>query len=419
MRILHFCHADAESGAGRAAYRLHSALRQAGIDSRMLVGFKRSGDPSVSMWGRHTWNLLRSHLDKIPSALIWPKSQGLWSNMMVPRRRHVFADGWVPTVLNLHWLGAGFGSLSGIRSWQVPEVWTLHDMRHFTGGCHYTGSCDKFVQNCGACPVLDSRLGYDLSSFNQNALRRHFHRRRCLVVAPSRWMGRQAARSRVLAGVRIEHIPNGLDLQAFHPCDRFQARKLLNLPPHIKLIGFGAMQATSDGRKGFDLLESALHSLKRRYAGEECHLVVFGGSKSQRASVAGFDATFLGFLKDDISLTLAYSAIDVLVVPSREDNLPQAPIEALACGTPSIAFAVGGLGDIIRHRETGWLAHPFDTDGLADGIAWALSKPNSANSHRLRAVAEAEYIAEKQARSYIQLYANLGEVGSTLPGIRT
>jgi len=90
LKVLHLCHADAESGAGRAAYRLHAGLRAEGVDSRMLVGYRRSGDPSVYAWGSSTWNLLRSHLDQLPNGVLWPDSRGRWSNGAVPRASRRF-----------------------------------------------------------------------------------------------------------------------------------------------------------------------------------------------------------------------------------------------------------------------------------------------------------------------------------------
>ena len=85
-----------------------------------------------------------------------------------------------------------------------------------------------------------------------------------------------------------------------------------------------------------------------------------------------------GRLYDDISLALAYAAADVVMVPSRLDNLPQTATEAIACGTPVVGFEQGGMSDVIEHQKTGWLAKPFDVKDLVHGIVWALTRPSDA-----------------------------------------
>ena len=415
LRVLQICHTDAESGAGRAAYRLHRGLRAEGVDSRMLVGYQRSGDSSVYAWGRATWNLLRTYIDAAPNYLFWRESVGLWSNMALPRVPFAFRDGWKPDLVNIHWVGGGYASWSALQGWDGPLVWTLHDMRFFTGGCHYSSGCERFLDRCGQCPVLGSKTNFDLAALNQWRGRKYARTAHALV-SPSRWLQDAAARSANVRGRRIELIPNGLDLSAYKPCDPRLARSLLGLPASATLIGFGAMQATSDKRKGFDLLRDALNHLRQLPTTQASHLVVFGGSKADSQSVAGFPTTFLGFLKDDVSLALALSAIDVLIVPSREDNLPQAPIEAMACGTPSVCFDVGGLPDIVRHQETGWLSPPFDTAHLATGIDWVLRNITKADSTRLRGIAEQKYSLAKQAKSYQVLYQGLLGGDSVGPG---
>jgi glycosyltransferase involved in cell wall biosynthesis len=135
-------------------------------------------------------------------------------------------------------------------------------------------------------------------------------------------------------------------------------------------------------------------------------LLVFGQSAGPDDGELPLSARFLGSLQDDLSLVLAYSAADVFVLPSRQDNLPNTGIESLACGTPVVAFDIGGLPDIVDHQRTGWLARPFDTEDLAAGIAWVLSDRERTKQLGVaaRETAEGRFSEPRIAGQYRELY---------------
>jgi glycosyltransferase involved in cell wall biosynthesis len=138
-----------------------------------------------------------------------------------------------------------------------------------------------------------------------------------------------------------EALHNGLNLNLFKPINKTTAREIWNLPINKKLILFGAMSATGDHRKGFDLLYEGLRQLSVKWT-DKADLVVFGSSKPEKPPDFGLPVHYLGYLHDDVSLVLLYSAADIMVVPSRQDNLPNTVVESLACGTPAVAFDIGG-----------------------------------------------------------------------------
>ena len=144
-------------------------------------------------------------------------------------------------------------------------------------------------------------------------------------------------------------------------------------------------------------------------------LLVFGQSAGAGHGELPLRARFLGSLQDDLSLVLAYSAADVFVLSSRQDNLPNTGIESLACGTPVVAFDIGGLPDIVDHQRTGWLARPFDTEDLAAGIAWVLCDRERANQLGVAArdTAEERFSEPRIAAQYKELYER---VLAGLPG---
>ena len=195
------------------------------------------------------------------------------------------------------------------------------------------------------------------------------------IVAPSQWLAECVQDSVIMRDWPVTVIPNCIDTQIWQPVEKILARKLLGLPSEVPLIAFGTYGANSEYHKGFDLLVQAFNHLSGLTKGAE--LVVFGQPAPKNPPKLGFPVHFMGHLYDDLSLRLLYSAVDILVVPSRKEAFGQTASEAQACGTPVAAFKIGGLSDIVKHKHTGYLADPFDTEDLAEGIKWILSNCTS------------------------------------------
>jgi len=406
--VLHIAHTDNLGGAARAAYRLHTALRTAGIDSRMLVGWSRTADPTVYSLGGETIHRVRTYGDRLLTMVAGGRWSSAWSNNLFPRCRYVFPDGWTPEIVNLHWVWGGFAALTSLELWSVPYVWTMHDMAAFTGGCHYTGSCERFTASCGSCPQLGSTRDPDRSTRILTARIEFARRRRPVVAAPSRWMAEQAGRSRAYRDARVVTIPNGLRFGGFRPLDRAASRAIFGIGARTRLIAFGAMGANHDPRKGYDLLVAALEYLGRMISAGSAEIIVFGGAETGTHMIHGFTCHSVGVLSTEERLAAAYSAADVFVAPSREDNLPNTLIEALACGTPGVGFAIGGIPEIITHGETGWLAPAFQTEALAECLRAALERAGDLLMRAAcRSRVEQCFSEDRQVRDYCELYASL------------
>jgi glycosyltransferase involved in cell wall biosynthesis len=304
---------------------------------------------------------------------------------LYPRRQlHNFSPAWVPGVLDrklrslapdlvhLHWVGDGFLRIETLGQLDVPLVWTLHDSWPFTGGCYLPGPCRRYEAQCGSCQVLASDKERDLSQLVWQRKRRCYPLDKLTVVAPSRWMAKRARSSSLFAGVRIEVIPNGIDTELFRPGDRMAARQAFGLDRDHTLILFGAKNCLSDVNKGFDLFAAALAGLGGLSA-ERCSVLLIGESGAVPAAVAGIPVVSLGQLGDEAAMAQVYRAADFYVLASREENLPNMISEAMACGTPCIAFDVGGVGDQIEHHQNGCLTTAGDTRALAEEIAWMLA----------------------------------------------
>jgi glycosyltransferase involved in cell wall biosynthesis len=219
-----------------------------------------------------------------------------------------------------------------------------------------------------------------------------------------------ARASSLFKNLRIETIPFGLDTQAYQPIEQTTVRQKLGLPLTKKLVLFGALSATQDRRKGFHLLIPALQQLAKSDWGDRLELVVFGASQPEEPIDLGFPTHYLGQLNSDLALSEAYSAADVMIVPSTQEAFGQTATESLACGTPVIAFRDTGVQDIVEHQQTGYLVKPYEIEDLAAGIAWVLGTDSDLNAklrHNSRIRAEKVFSLSAQAQRYVAIYNQL------------
>jgi glycosyltransferase involved in cell wall biosynthesis len=412
MKVLLLNATDGGDGAGRAAYRLHIGLRRVGISSSLGVTRASGADPEVigpfSSLAKGL-ALLRSRLDRLPTLLYRHRQAAGFSPAFLPNSDLLRTVRKLdPDVVHLHWINMGFVPPRYLRKLGRPLVWTLHDMWPFTGGCHYSAGCRRFERRCGACPLLGSRHSRDLSRLVWSGKRRVLEGLDLTLVTPSRWLGSCVERSSLLGRFPRHVIRSGIDTDRFKPICRATARDILGLAQDVPLILFGANNSTTDPRKGFDLLTAALHRLAETGLSRSPELLVFGAGTPPDGRIP-FPAHYLGRLHDDVSLALLYSAADVFVAPSQEDNLPNTVVEASACGTPCVAFAIGGMGDIIEHEKTGFLAQPYDPRELAHGLARVLEddRLRDALGNQARKKILAEFSLEKQALVYADLYESV------------
>ncbi len=410
MKVLHVSTSDIHGGAFGAAYRLHQGMQQIGLDSKMLVQLKRSDDYTVfgpSLIKQRLFSDLRPMLDYVPAVFYPRRRRIIFSPALLPSGIVRKINKLNPEVVNLHWITGGFVRLEELAKIKKPLVWTIHDMWSFTGGCHYSGDCLKYQVSCGHCSdFLRSSMNYDLSRFIYNRKKRTYAKIDNLtIVSPSHWLKKTAQTSSLFKNQKIEVIPNAINTEVYRPIPQAEARRILNLPQDQKLILFGAVNATVDKRKGHDYLKKALAKLSI----PATQLLIFGASQPAQPEKLKFPTRYLGRLYDDTTLALLYSAADVMVAPSLQENLACSIMEALACGTPVVAFNIGGNADMIEHQKNGYLAQPLDVNDLAKGIDWILAAANrrSELSRQARQKVLTEFSAEKVAAKYKQLYASI------------
>jgi glycosyltransferase involved in cell wall biosynthesis len=417
VKILHISTADSGGGASRSAYRLHHGLRRSDQDSRMYVLDKYTNDPLVTQFhsspGRVNWIVrntrrLRLNLSLRRYAKTSPPDRTFFSEDRTPFYKDACWQMPEAELINLHWL-AGFLDMEAFFGWLpegMPLVWTLHDMGVFTGGCSHDMGCGRFTQQCGSCPQLGSSDEGDLSRDVWRRKQKYYYRldaKRFHIVTPSHWLSEQVKRSPLLSRFPHSVIPYGLDLEVFKPRDRRFGREVLGISQESKVILF-VSNGLHTYLKGFRHLIGALEGMDPS-SGVFLLCVGFGSSPM----LERFPHKHITSMSDDRSMSMIYSAADVFVLPSLADNLPNTMLEALACGTPVVGFATGGIPEGVRPGVTGFLAKTGDTAELRSAILEILGNDvkRMEMSASCRRMALAEYDLSLQTSRYVELYTEM------------
>lgn len=417
IRVLSVSTSDSSGGAARAAYRIHLAVQEYGIDSRMFVKNKGTSDDRVS-----------SVRDFVPHnalyrAFDWVRNKvkNKWQHYQwgkYPKKGPYFMSDLRSTdiggalrkidydILHLHWVNLRFLPLDQLPK-DKPIVWTLHDSWPFCGICHLPMDCSGYERECGDCPSLWSNDPRDLSHQVWKKKLGYYRGLDLHVVAPSRWLADCARKSSLLGTCDIRVIPNCLDTEGFCPGSREEACAQLGLDPAKRHILFGAMNAVEDRNKGFEELADALKRIAPHHL-EDTDLVIFGTTRLVPDRLGALTVRSLGMLKTQEVIVAAYRAADVTVVPSLSENLSCTIQESLSCGTPATAFAIGGNGDLIDHQVNGYLAREKDCEDLAAGIRWCLDHASELSPAARQKVLE-NYTPAVVGEKYAGLYRSLIE----------
>ncbi len=393
IRVQHVAYSDIDGGASRAAYRVHQSLskheKELSLVSRMRVIRKLSKDPNViggpaggdlKFFTQRALNKLSRriysfrHKNSVFSTA-WPSS-GLGKELNSKYRNNQF------DILNLHWLGDHTLSIKEIGDLEMPVTWRLPDEWAFCGCEHYSELPKNHKHNYqkGYGNSLKNLMTLNINNYSWNLKMKNWLK--CInIIAPSNWIAECAKKSQIFKKSFISVIPTPIDLENWRPIDKKFARKKLSLPINKKIILFGAVGGLFDKRKGGDLLLETLRKVEaEKFKDDQNYeLVVLGEKNGEINFPYNIKTHFIGKINDDSLMSLYYSASDIFILPSRQDNLPGTGLEALACGLPVAAFDIGGISDIVDHKNTGVLVKPFDCESLAFEIKWLLSDKDRLN----------------------------------------
>ena len=410
MRVLIVNTAERTGGAAIAANSLLHALNNNGVEARMLVRDRKTDASDVVSIPR-SW--------KLKAKFLWERGV-IWLNNNLSKKGIFQVDianaGTDITamdefkqvdVIHLHWVNQGFLSLNNLERILTsgkPVVVTLHDQWYFTGICHYSGGCEKYQTQCEKCPMLKGKR--DLARRGFDRKRAIYEGRNITFVGCSRWMADLARQSALTQGHTVTNIPNAIDTSVFTPMDKLEARRHHNLPTDKKLILFGAQRIT-DERKGFRYLAEACEHISKHHPTLPDHfgVIVLGGDAESVKEALPLPVYAISYLSNEREIAQLYSAADLFVTPSLQDNLPNTIVEAMACGVPCVGFDVGGIPEMISHKQDGYVADYCDSIDFAQGIAWCLNDSRYADlSRAARESALATYGESAVAHRYLEVY---------------
>lgn len=424
-------------GAAMAAQRLHVGLIKFGLSSRFMyhrdeapddrstienlhqLSFNKKAHLKTDEGHRLDWLLFRvarikeKQIHRLYRRHLAERPPGFETYAMArlpyPTPLSFPAGSSKSQIIHLHWISFFLDYPSFFESIpdHTPIVWTLHDTNAFTGGCHFVSGCDRFQAGCGSCPQIQRPGPNDVSRDSFLAKQAALKNKNLHVVSPSNWLMELAKRSSIWpANTQFSKIHYGMDLEKFRPLDRTATRRALGLPIDKQLIAFGAADLMNE-RKGIRLLALAMAQVERSHPNQiEC--LVFGEGDPEFLSQLPTIHS-MGFVDDARRLNQIYSAANMVVVPSLEDNQPQTGLEAMACGTPVVAFITGGIPEFVRHEQTGLLARPSDPADLAKQITRLVNDSDLQQrlGHAARKMMETEFEVQTQAWQHLKLYRNI------------
>ena len=392
MKVLILSTYEHTGGAAIAASRLMSALRKNGVEVTMLC--RRNITWGPRRLRKQSWTSIMERLviwvhSGFNAKSLWTTDIAMYGQDVTKTKEYEEAD-----VIHLHWVNQGFLSFDTIEKIVKSGkrvVWTMHDAWNSTGCCHLTLGCEKYKAGCEQCEHYDCRRYWQRKHdiYSQSDI--HF-------VTCSKWLKSAVDSSSLMNGQKVTAIPNPIDSEEYSPKGKTEARKSLNLPTDKHIVLFAALNV-NDAFKGMKYLIDAMQMLDSQVA-----VMTLGNNGEAVASLLGDKECYnQGYVSDKRVLQMIYNAADVFLLPSLSENLPNTIMEAMACGTPCVGFEVGGIPEMIDHKQNGYVARYKDAADLAEGIRYVLDNREELGSNAREKVMR-EYREEIVAKKYIEIY---------------
>ncbi|HUW96879.1 MAG TPA: glycosyltransferase [Anaerolineae bacterium] len=460
LRILQVSTADIAGGAEKVAWNLFRTYRARGYDTWLAVGIKRTDDPNVivipshdgsSRWARSWWSVY-THLRPLagrvrgawwlsrlaraaadPRRLV-PASRGLEDFAFPGTRRLLELPGQPPDIVHCHNLHGGYFDLRTLPwlSARVPVILTLHDAWLLSGHCALPFDCERWKTGCGHCPDLTiyPAVRRDATAYNWERKRDIYAKSRLYVATASTWLMEKVTQSILAPGVvEARLIPNSVDLSVFRPADRRAARAELAIPQEGAVLLFAAHGVRHNIWKDYHMMRTAVAMAATRLRGQKLFFIGLGDDTSP-TQIGQVDVRFVPFQNDPATVAAYYRAADVYLHAARAETWGLTITEALACGTPVVATAVGGIpeqvkgyrmsdagladSDLNRYNAdeaTGLLVPAGDADSMARGIECLLNNELLRRQLGANAAADAghRFSLQGQADRYLTWYREIAD----------
>ena len=362
MKILQVNTVYGKGSTGKIALGIHDCCKQQGHECISAYRYAESKDGAFpDTITASTW--LDCHIHN--RIVRYTNMQGCFSHICTARFLSKVSR-FKPDIIHLHNLHGSYINIpmlfSYIKKHRIPVVWTLHDCWAFTGHCPYftLTNCDKWKEGCRHCPKIKSYPwpSMDLSSPMWKLKRKCFTgMENMTLVTPSKWLAGLVKQS-FLKDYPVKVINNGIDLNIFRPTESsFRQDHGIAADEYMLLgVAFGWEE-----RKGLDVFMDLAGRLPEKYK------IVLVGTNEETDKLLPENIISIHQTENQAQLAEIYSAADLFVNPTREENFPTVNMEALACGTPVITFNTGGSPEIIDD-SCGAVVNCDDVDGLEKNI---------------------------------------------------
>jgi glycosyltransferase involved in cell wall biosynthesis len=436
-RIAYFSTSDQAGGAERIASLLHSGMLACGHHSTLYVGEKRGEVAATEVLipgqvrrrlarfllessdrhavdGRARSSLVARKLARLLEVDRWARWKMGIEDFDYPETRRVFRHlSTGPQLVHGHNLHGGYFDLRCLPwlSSRYPTVLTLHDEWLLTGHCAYTLGCQRWQTGCGQCPALETypAVGRDATSFNLRRKRSIYQQSRLYLATPSRWLMERAESSilsSAILGRRV--IPYGIELNVFCPGNREEAKHRLGIRGNALVVLCLANRGRANPFKDFETIEGAIARIGSSQPSREL-IFLCVGQEAPTEWVGRTRVISTAYTAAREEVADYYRAADLFVHAAKTDNFPLTILEAMACGLPVVATAVGGIPEQVDDGETGWLVPPRDAETLATRISQLIEQPDTREAMG-RAGAEKAAIAyslERMVQQYEDWYAEI------------
>ena len=440
LRILQVSTVDRRGGAEKVAWDLFTAYRDRGYRSWLAVGEKLGNDPDVLLipnlelrgsWIRFWWKIFPNS----PSPTGWRRRtakslRDLAISLAEPGRaldilrgredfrfpgtgRLLTLTSELPHIVHCHNLHGGYFDLR-MLSWisqKVPVILTLHDEWLLTGHCAHSFLCEKWKTGCGQCPDLSiyPAIRRDASDYNWRRKKEIYARSRLYIATPSRWLMNKIEQSMLSpAIVNTRVIPNGVDLDIFRPSNKQEARAALGIPQQARVLLSTGVMMRQNIWKDYSTLRASVALAAKRLSGENLLLIVLG-EDAPVERVDKLEIRFVPYQEDPTTVARYYQAADVYVHAARADTAPISISEAMGCGTPVVATAVGGIPEQVEDARTGFLVPLGNAEALASRITQLLLDEALKRSMGMQAAKSARYRFnfDQQVDGYLNWYEEI------------
>lgn len=439
MKLLHVNQQAGRGGAAGICLGLHRALLAEGHQSAVIVGREAGEDPNVRLINHDRYRSAWGRFWMIPARRINPYSgrvrgarrvSQLWLPRLASPRR--FWSWWAghedfdfpgtihlleqaaltPDVLHLHNLHGDYFDLRTLPQLSVmmPTIITLHDTWMLAGHCSYSIECERWKTGCGLCPHLDlsPAVRRDRTAFNWERKRDIYQSSHLTFVCPSQWLADKVHQSILMPGAeRLTVIHNGVDTSVFKPGDKAAARERLGWPQEAFIVMFAANGVRHNMWKDYPTMREAIRLAGEKVSGRPIRFFAIGDTApAEQAGVVKIE-----FLPYRDSLAECYQAADVFLHAAKADTFPTTILEALACGVPVVATAVGGIPEQIIEGETGFLVPAGDAPALAERLVRLAQSPELVRTMGAAASRDAadRFSLARMVSDYLKLYREVIE----------